>query len=178
MDFPTFAIGLESSTVLTHPGRSWPQKTAFSSSSHAEEYKESFTHTKPIKKGNWCHLLQSSSCPQNLRGNYNKDSAKFFLVMAGRGNGHILWVTRFRLDNKKKKCTRRGVETWNRPPREVATSPSTAVIKLWVVKATADLIWCWRESCSRHRVGLQTSWGPFPPSILWDLGAMNKAEVA
>jgi len=86
-----------------------------------------------------------------------KMTRPLFLVMAGRGNGYTLWLMSFRLDIKKKNCTRRVAQTWNRSRRELATSPSTAVIELRVVKATVDLTRCVRESCSRWEVGLQTS---------------------
>lgn len=61
--FPTFPVGLEPGTALAQLGRSRPEKTAFSSSSNAKEYKQSFPNTKLIKTGKWCHLLQSSSGP-------------------------------------------------------------------------------------------------------------------
>lgn len=73
LDFPTVLTGFGSVTALPQLGRSWLQKTTFSSSSNAKEHEASFPSTKPIQKGNWCHFLQSSSCLQDLKGSCDDD---------------------------------------------------------------------------------------------------------
>lgn len=59
--------------------------------------------------------------------------AKFFPVVEDRrGNGHTLQFGRLRLDIKEDIFTRRGMQCWNKLPREAAKSLCPQAFEAWL----------------------------------------------
>lgn len=73
---------------------------------------------------------------------YKEGRAKYFSTVAGdtRGGGDSLLFGRSRSDFRIKTFTRRGVQYWNRLPREAVKSPCPEAFETWPGKAAAALV--------------------------------------
>ena len=81
---------------------------------------------------------------QSLKGPYRKPGKELFIraySIIMKGNDFKLEEGTFRLDNRKKFFTVRGVKHWNRLHRDVVDAPSLKAFEARLDGAVSNLVW-------------------------------------